>query len=86
MLKPNSRGSIPSIALDTFRPAQIYGIRYGLRGFYSRGAKPLELNYHAVEGIHLRGGTILVGGCCQLHWVPNCCCLPPAVLGGCGSS
>ena len=39
---------------------QIYGIRYGLRGFYSRGAKPLELNAQAVEGIHLKGGTILV--------------------------
>ena len=39
---------------------QIYGIRYGLRGFYSRGAKPLELNARAVEGIHLKGGTILV--------------------------
>ena len=50
---------------------QIYGIRYGLRGFYSRGAKPLELNYHAVEGIHLRGGTILVGGRCQLRWDPT---------------
>lgn len=39
---------------------QIFGIKYGLRGFYSRNAKPVELNAHAVEGIHLRGGTILV--------------------------
>ncbi|CAL8463718.1 g3252 [Coccomyxa elongata] len=37
----------------------IFGIKYGLRGFYSRNAKPVELNAHAVEGIHLRGGTIL---------------------------
>jgi 6-phosphofructokinase len=41
-------------------PAQIYGIRYGLRGFYSRNAKPMELNAETVEGIHLQGGTILV--------------------------
>ena len=39
---------------------QIYGIRYGLRGFYSRDAKPMELNAQAVEGIHLQGGTLLV--------------------------
>ena len=39
---------------------QIYGIRYGLRGFYSRDAKPMELNARAVEGIHLQGGTLLV--------------------------
>ncbi|CAK0785553.1 hypothetical protein CVIRNUC_008763 [Coccomyxa viridis] len=38
---------------------QIYGIRYGLRGFYSRDAKPMELNAQAVEGIHLQGGTLL---------------------------
>ncbi len=39
---------------------QIYGIRYGLRGFYSRDAKPMELRAHVVEGIHLQGGTVLV--------------------------
>ncbi len=39
---------------------QIYGIKYGLRGFYDRNAKPVELNARTVEGIHLRGGTILV--------------------------
>ncbi len=41
--------------------AQIYGIRFGLRGFYSRTAKPVELNQKHVDGIHLTGGTILVG-------------------------
>ena len=41
-------------------PTQIYGIRYGLRGFYSRDAKPMELKASAVEGIHLQGGTVLV--------------------------
>ena len=41
-------------------PMQIYGIRYGLRGFYSRDAKPMELRAQAVEGIHLQGGTVLV--------------------------
>ena len=40
--------------------AQIYGICYGLRGFYSRTAKPVELNQKRVDGIHLTGGTILV--------------------------
>ena len=40
--------------------AQIYGIRFGLRGFYSRTAKPVELNQKRVDGIHLTGGTILV--------------------------
>lgn len=42
---------------------QIYGIKYGLRGFYSRDAKPMELNARAVEGIHLQGGTVLVSLC-----------------------
>ena len=41
-------------------PAQIFGIRYGLRGFYDRSAKPVELNQKTVDGIHLLGGTILV--------------------------
>ena len=45
---------------------QIYGIRYGLRGFYSRDAKPMELNARAVEGIHLQGGTVLVGTCTSI--------------------
>ena len=42
------------------RASQIYGIRFGLRGFYSRTAKPVELNQKRVDGIHLTGGTILV--------------------------
>jgi hypothetical protein len=43
--------------------AQIFGIRYGLRGFYDRSAKPVELNQKTVDGIHLLGGTILVHAC-----------------------
>lgn len=43
------------------RPSlQIYGIRYGLRGFYDRTSKPVLLTREVVEGIHLKGGTILV--------------------------
>lgn len=38
---------------------RIYGIKYGLRGFYDRAAKPINLTRHAVDGIHLRGGTLL---------------------------
>ena len=38
---------------------QVYGVRYGLRGFYARGAKPIELSPDRVQGIHLDGGTIL---------------------------
>ena len=49
------------------RAVQIYGIRYGLRGFYSRDAKPMELKAQAVEGIHLQGGTVLV---CPLAHTP----------------
>ena len=39
---------------------KIYGIMYGLRGFYSRNIKPIHLDREAVEDIHLKGGTILV--------------------------
>lgn len=39
---------------------QILGIRYGLRGFYEREDKPITLTRKAVEGIHLKGGTMLV--------------------------
>ena len=38
---------------------QVYGVRYGLRGFYARGAKPVDLSPDRVQGIHLDGGTIL---------------------------
>ncbi|KAI8470369.1 MAG: phosphofructokinase family protein [Monoraphidium minutum] len=38
---------------------QIIGIRYGLRGFYDRDAKPVTLTRRAVDGIHLKGGTVL---------------------------
>jgi 6-phosphofructokinase 1 len=39
---------------------QILGIRYGLRGFYEREDKPVTLTRKMVEGIHLKGGTMLV--------------------------
>jgi len=38
---------------------QILGIRYGLRGFYEREDKPITLTRKYVDGIHLKGGTIL---------------------------
>lgn len=41
---------------------QILGIRYGLRGFYERDDKPITLTRHIVDGIHLKGGTMLVRG------------------------
>jgi 6-phosphofructokinase len=41
---------------------QILGIRYGLRGFYERDDKPITLTRHMVDGIHLKGGTMLVRG------------------------
>eukprot|EP00197_Chlamydomonas_leiostraca_P002526 CAMPEP_0202857440 /NCGR_PEP_ID=MMETSP1391-20130828/375_1 /ASSEMBLY_ACC=CAM_ASM_000867 /TAXON_ID=1034604 /ORGANISM="Chlamydomonas leiostraca, Strain SAG 11-49" /LENGTH=499 /DNA_ID=CAMNT_0049536237 /DNA_START=96 /DNA_END=1596 /DNA_ORIENTATION=- len=37
----------------------ILGIRYGLRGFYERDAKPITLTRAMVDGIHLKGGTML---------------------------
>lgn len=40
--------------------AQIFGIKYGLRGFYDRATKPVHLTPEVVDGIQLRGGTILV--------------------------
>ena len=46
---------------------QIFGIRYGLRGFLDRHAKPVQLSRAAVDGIQLKGGTVLVGAgaaCC----------------------
>lgn len=39
---------------------RIFGIKYGLRGFYDRHAKPVELTKEYVSGIQLKGGTILV--------------------------
>ena len=38
---------------------QILGIRYGLRGFYSTRRKPIVMDRHFIDGIHLRGGTVL---------------------------
>ena len=39
---------------------QVYGIKYGLRGFYDRASKPVHLTPEMVDGIQLKGGTILV--------------------------
>lgn len=38
----------------------MYGIKYGLRGFYDRSSKPVHLTPELVDSIQLRGGTILV--------------------------
>lgn len=38
---------------------QIFGIRYGLRGFLDRHAKPIQLCRSKVDGIQLKGGTVL---------------------------
>jgi 6-phosphofructokinase 1 len=38
---------------------QIFGIRYGLRGFLDRHAKPVQLSRATVDGIQLKGGTVL---------------------------
>jgi len=38
---------------------RILGVRYGLRGFTDRSSPPVPLDRRAVDGIHLRGGTIL---------------------------
>jgi Phosphofructokinase len=38
---------------------QILGIRFGLRGFYSSERKPVVMDRHFVDGIHLKGGTVL---------------------------
>lgn len=50
---------------------QIFGIRYGLRGFLDRHAKPVQLSRQTVDGIQLKGGTVLVGGRCaaQACWL-----------------
>ena len=41
---------------------QIFGIRFGLRGFLDRHAKPVQLSRSKVDGIQLKGGTVLVRG------------------------
>ena len=46
-------------------PDSIFGIRYGLRGFYERDYKPINLSRKVVQNIHLQGGTMLVR-CCLL--------------------
>ena len=38
---------------------QIFGIRYGLRGFLDRHSKPIQLGKDEVDGIQLKGGTVL---------------------------
>nr|AIN35079.1 phosphofructokinase [Dunaliella tertiolecta] len=37
----------------------ILGIKYGLRGFYERDEKPITLTSEMVDGVHLKGGTML---------------------------
>lgn len=37
----------------------VLGVKYGFRGFYDRKARPDVLTRKSVEGIHLRGGTVL---------------------------
>lgn len=57
-------------------PDQIFGIKYGLRGFYDRDFKPINLNKRIVQNIHLQGGTMLVSTLflhllkCQNYRVP----------------
>ena len=66
--------SLPAAMTDVTQqlaPAQIFGIRYGLRGFYDRSAKPVELNQKTVDGIHLLGGTILVRTCPGVSFMVN---------------
>lgn len=46
---------------------RIFGIKFGLRGFYDRAAKPMHLNRSCVEGIHLKGGTLLVSPACSTY-------------------
>lgn len=38
---------------------QILGIRFGLKGFYSKTRKPVVMDRAFVDGIHLKGGTVL---------------------------
>lgn len=66
---------------------QIFGIRYGLRGFLDRHAKPVQLSRQAVDGIQLKGGTVLVGGGQRrprqqggawARWLQRCCGETPA--------
>ena len=49
-------------------PDQIFGIRYGLRGFYDREFKPINLNKRVVQNIHLQGGTMLVSFCTPVEF------------------
>eukprot|EP00667_Euglena_gracilis_P006890 EG_transcript_6957 len=49
--------------LDTYNAGNIYGIRYGFRGFNTAEYQPLLLTPHSVLNIHQRGGTIL--GTCR---------------------
>jgi 6-phosphofructokinase 1 len=41
------------------RDGCVLGVRYGFRGFYSKTDKPVSLTRRSVDGIQLRGGTIL---------------------------
>lgn len=61
LLRAGLRPATPS-HLTGVPEDQILGIRYGLRGFYDRDVKPLTLTRRCVDGIHLKGGTMLVGG------------------------
>jgi hypothetical protein len=61
---PGAPRKTPKRALPSSAPGvpedQIIGIRYGLRGFYEKGTKPVTLTRKSVDGIHLKGGTMLV--------------------------
>ena len=57
-------------------PDQIFGIKYGLRGFYDRDFKPINLNKRIVQNIHLQGGTMLVRSLsapASAHKSERCC-------------
>lgn len=57
-------------------PDQIFGIKYGLRGFYDRNAKPINLNKKTVQNIHLQGGTMLVSPLYLILCLQSVCSLP----------
>ena len=43
---------------------EILGVKYGLRGLCDRSVRPVILTRDSVADIHVKGGSILVGGRC----------------------
>lgn len=58
-LLPFEQGIVHRLVNYGVAPTSIFGVMHGLQGLTNRGSKPRILTPKDVEGIHLKGGSIL---------------------------